>query len=45
MELGGVPVANKFNVSQRVDGFGKFALVISVGIGGQTKGTRGPSYS
>ena len=38
-ELGGTPVANKFRVSQRVDGLGRFALVISVGIGGQAIGT------
>ena len=45
IEFGGTPVANKFRVSQRVDGLGKFAFVISVGIGGHTTGTIGPLYS
>ena len=45
MLLGGAPVARRFNVSQRVLGFGKCAFVISVGIGGHTGGKIGRLYS
>jgi hypothetical protein len=45
MEFGGTPVARRANVSHLVEGLGKFALVISVGIGGQTTATFGPLYS
>ena len=41
----GMPVLSKARVSQRVEGFGKKAFVISVGRGGHWTWIRGPVYS